>query len=340
MELRYLEQSEKERSRELYELCFPEDSETFIDYYYAEKCRDNQILVLQEQDELVSMVHLNPFQICMYGQEATVHYLVAVATAEEYRRRGYAVELMRQAFHDLYQAEEPFIFLMPANPDYYYSSGFEYWENQIELKQDQDTIWRDGLQIAAAKEKDCQELAEYSNRVLAEQFDLFVKKDEAYYRRLLKEQHSEDGQVVVIRQRTAETTKTAEMAESAKAAETTEAAGKICGIFCFDRECGVEIREPVMEDSCSEYIHPLMMGRILNLERFCGMMKSTGKIFLETEIRDTMIPENNGRFRIQIDENGGRAVRVHGLKTEQSMDIAEFGKMIFDNMRIYINEVV
>ncbi len=325
MELRYLEQSEKERSRELYERCFPEDTEAFMDYYYAEKCKDNQILVLEEQDELISMMHLNPFQICMYGHDATVHYIVAVATAEEYRRRGYAVELMKQAFHDLYQAQEPFVFLMPANPDYYYSSGFEYWENQIELKQDQDTIWREGQRIAAAKEKDCQELAEYSNGVLEKKFDLYVKKDEAYYKRLLKEQHSEDGQVVVIRQ----AKETDAMAE-----------GEICGTFCFDRECGVEIREPIMTDSCTEYIHPLMMGRILNLERFCGMIRSTEKRCMEVEIRDTMIPENNGRFRILIDENGGQAVRVHGLRTECSMDIAEFGKLIFDNMRIYINEVV
>ena len=46
MEIRYLDQKEKERSRKLWEECFPEDSARFLDYYYQEKCRDNRILVL------------------------------------------------------------------------------------------------------------------------------------------------------------------------------------------------------------------------------------------------------------------------------------------------------
>ena len=67
MEIRYLSPEEKERSRELYEDCFPEDTERFVDYYYKEKCKDNQILVLEDQEEICSMIHLNPFTISMYG---------------------------------------------------------------------------------------------------------------------------------------------------------------------------------------------------------------------------------------------------------------------------------
>ena len=48
MEIRYLNQEEKERSRKLWEECFPEDSARFLDYYYQEKCRDNRILVLED----------------------------------------------------------------------------------------------------------------------------------------------------------------------------------------------------------------------------------------------------------------------------------------------------
>ena len=49
MEIKYLSPEEKERSRALYEDCFPEDTERFVDYYYKEKCKDNQILVLEDQ---------------------------------------------------------------------------------------------------------------------------------------------------------------------------------------------------------------------------------------------------------------------------------------------------
>ena len=147
MEIRYLSPEEKERSRELYEDCFPEDTERFVDYYYKEKCKDNQILVLEDQEGICSMIHLNPFTISMYGNLAQVCYIVAVATREDCRRNGYMLQLMERAFYDRYRAGDPFTFLIPANPDYYYSCGFDFWENQRELKQDQDTIWNELLPL-------------------------------------------------------------------------------------------------------------------------------------------------------------------------------------------------
>ena len=317
MEIRYLKQEEKEASRELYEKCFPEDSEAFTDYYYQYKCQDNHILVMEDREQICSMIHLNPFRMNLYGNICGVHYIVAVATLEEYRRRGYMLELMNRAFHDMYERGEPFTFLIPANPDYYYSCGFEYWDSQIELKQDQDNIWK-GQQISTAKESECLELARFSNRVLGQKFDMFIEKDEAYYRRLIKEQSSENGQIVVLR----------------------EQDGAVSGIFAFDRESGVEIREPIMETGCTEYIHPLMMGRILNLKRFCAMIKSEEPFNMALEIRDGMIPENNGKFRISIDKNGGRAIPMEQGEPEKSLDIARFGKMMFNKMRIYVNEIV
>ena len=325
MDIRYLGQDEKEKSRQLYETCFPEDSESFVDYYYNEKCRDNEILVMEDFDQVISMIHLNPFTVSLYGQEARVHYIVAVATDEEYRLHGYMRELMEKVFHDMYEAGEPFTFLTPANPDYYYSCGFEYWENQIHLEQDQNTIWNGRQRLDSATESDCAQMAEYSNETLKKQFDLFVKKDEAYYRRLIKEQECDGGHLIVIRER-----------------ETSDVSQpeSIGGIFCLNKGLGLYIREPVMEHSCTERIQPVMMGRILNIEQFCAMVKSKEKISLEVRVRDTMIPENSGCYRIEIDEHGGQARKVCGIEPEQSMDIAELGQFFFDKMRIYINEVV
>ncbi|SCJ25074.1 Predicted acetyltransferase involved in intracellular survival and related acetyltransferases [uncultured Roseburia sp.] len=324
MELRYLAQDEKHLSRELYEVCFPEDTEEFVNYYYEQKCKDNEILVLEEHEKVYAMIHLNPFTVSMNQNSCRVHYIVAVATDESCRRRGYMLELMNQAFHDLYGRKEPFTFLIPANPDYYYSCGFEYWESQLKLKQDQGDIWQ-GQKVAAAKKEDCRELALFSNEVLGNRFDLYVEKDEAYYQRLILEQKSQNGQIVVMR----ETSR-----------ENGRPEGAVSGIFGFDRECGVEIREPIMRTSCTEYVHPLMMGRIIHLESFCAAMKSREPVEINTEIRDTMIPENNGCYRIRIDENGGRAVRIHSHEPELSMDIAEIGQLLFHKMRIYINEIV
>lgn len=53
--IRYLEEQEKYRSRNLWEEAFPEDSESFDDYYFEEKLKDNRILVLEDWDEQVTV---------------------------------------------------------------------------------------------------------------------------------------------------------------------------------------------------------------------------------------------------------------------------------------------
>ena len=45
MKIRKLERQEHGNTRPLYETVFTEDSKSFVDYYYTEKTRDNQIYV-------------------------------------------------------------------------------------------------------------------------------------------------------------------------------------------------------------------------------------------------------------------------------------------------------
>ena len=54
--IHYLQGEEKARSRKLWEEAFPEDSQAFRDYYYTEKTKDNEILVLEEQGKVMSEI--------------------------------------------------------------------------------------------------------------------------------------------------------------------------------------------------------------------------------------------------------------------------------------------
>ena len=47
MKVRHLEQTEHGLTRPLYEEVFSEDSKRFVDYYYTEKTKDNQIYVAE-----------------------------------------------------------------------------------------------------------------------------------------------------------------------------------------------------------------------------------------------------------------------------------------------------
>ena len=61
--IRYLGQEEKGKSLFLWREAFLEDSDRFLRYYYGEKTKDNRILVNEEGDRIVSMVHRNPYRL-------------------------------------------------------------------------------------------------------------------------------------------------------------------------------------------------------------------------------------------------------------------------------------
>ena len=102
MEIRKLGQDEKAGTRALYEEVFLEDSEAFVDYYYTEKTKDNVIYGAEEDGRFQAMLHLNPYVLSVNGSERKAHYIVAVATRREYRRRGYMAALIRRALRDMY----------------------------------------------------------------------------------------------------------------------------------------------------------------------------------------------------------------------------------------------
>lgn len=333
MRLRYLKQEEKKASRQLYEICFPEDTPKFVDYYYREKCRDNEIIVLEQDGSIYSMIHANPFEVSCCGCRTRVHYLVAVATDPSCRRKGYMRQLLQKLLQDQWNRKEAFSFLMPASPAYYEPFGFRYWNHQCvwELdRKDTEKLYR-CCEEKTGKRADGEEslLAEVSNEILQKKFDLYILRDASYYERIKKEQKSEDGDVVCLYDRN----------------------GRLTGSVCYSMEDGFETREPLFESRTvfsgepeeihvQERMEPLMMGRVIHLPTFVKMLRFT-EVYEETlQIRDELLPDNNGCYRIYIDSTGGTAEKVEQCENARAMDIAIFGQQMFDRLKIFVNELV
>ena len=117
-------QEEKNRTRALYEAVFPEDSRAFLDYYYEDRCRDNSIVVKECGGEILSMAHLNPFRMRVFGREVPAVYIYAVATREDCRHRGYMREVLGEAFSLMREDHIPFCFLIPVEEEIYLPFGF------------------------------------------------------------------------------------------------------------------------------------------------------------------------------------------------------------------------
>ena len=223
MEVRLLKQQEHGKTRLLWEKVFQEDSKAFLDYYYFFKTRENSVYVVEEDEEIRSMLQLNPFLIQVGEGQFDGRYIIAVATEESYRKRGYMGMLLRKAMQAMYQEKQPFTFLMPAAEAIYtpYDFRFVYdqnvWKYTVVEKQEQKS-----LPVSEAGIGDGADLAAFFMEYFSERFQIYAVRDEQYYQTMLFEQQSENGGIAILKR-----------------------SEKIVGCFLYGDEDGLEIREPL-----------------------------------------------------------------------------------------------
>ncbi len=330
MQLRKLENNEHGLTRSLWEQVFSEDSREFLDYYYFIKTRDNQIYVIEEDGTIRSMLQLNPYLLRTGEQEYLAEYIIAVATEEGYRRRGYMGLLLNRAMTDMYAQKQPFTFLMPAAEAIYtpYDFRFIYAQNQEESQGERG---EPQIEVTEAAMRDAGSMAEFFNRHFKDKYQVCAVRDEKYYQTMILEQQSENGGVRLLKRD-----------------------GQIVGMFAYAQEESVEIREPLYlqeyegdfekiirklkeesagtvkifagKDSHDSRKVPVIMARILHLETMFSLLKTKeGKdIDCSFAVLDSIITKNSKVWRLQSFEDN-RQIQVR--ETEDSEGVLTIGAL-------------
>lgn len=192
MKIRYLPNEEKLKIRYLYEKIF-DDSEVFVDYFFSGPVYSHDVLVLEVDDEIVSMLQLVPKDVVYRGERCIVHYIYAVATDDNYRKCGYMERLLEKTFEDLKQKGEPFTYLVPVNPDVYKKFGFRmsYLKPKygLNLEPGQIKVYHPNRMDSAIAAKLC-------SQILPAKYDTYLVHNEAYFDKIFKELEIEKGYLV------------------------------------------------------------------------------------------------------------------------------------------------
>lgn len=325
MQLRKLDGSEHGLTRELWEKVFKEDSKEFLDYYYFIKVRDNQIYVIEEDGEIRSMLQLNPYTLQVDKKQFSCNYIIAVATEEGYRKRGYMGELLRKSMRDMYGQKEPFTFLMPAAEAIYmpYDFRFIYKQNQTEMYGKEGSMEVD---LRDAGIGDASDMAEFFREYFAPLYQVYAVRDEKYYQTMVFEQMSENGGVKLMKQD-----------------------GHIVGMFAYAREDNLYIREPLYlkqyEKDFQKAVYrlrdkaeapakvyagnegaetkkvPTIMVRILHLQTFLESLcvKEGERLNCSFAVLDPILTANSRVWKLQSVENSIGADRlIQVQETEDS----------------------
>ena len=281
MKLRKLQLNEHIRTRKLWEEIFTEDTPEFLDYYYSVKIQDNEIYVIEDENEIVSMIHLNPYNMRIKDKIYNTHYIVAVATKESYRKRGLMRKLLNHVLQVMADRGEQFTFLMPASESIYKPFGFEFVYEQRQQKVVGKTSSDFMIKMISATEDDCQDIADFANQMLVK-YDVVTWRTPSYYRTMLVELSSEEGGILLAKRE-----------------------GKIEGVFGYAKGKTLIIREPLClnesilqhaifyltgnETDCAlcigyglEKTKPMIMAKKMNSEMDLDLKKA--KIFINEEV--------------------------------------------------------
>lgn len=200
--------------RPLWGEVFFEDSPAFTDYYFQNKAALNTAFFCRQKEsgEIVSMVHLTPYEVTIQGKTVPSYYIVGVATKKDHRHRGLMAHLLKEAFAYGKEMGCPFLFLMPADPAIYEPFGFSYIYSRPEYEvpdiMDNKEVYIKSfplkeVQLSCLEENSClqeaasnevlQAVSDFANTTLSSQYDYYLTRTPDYYRLLLKELKSQNG---------------------------------------------------------------------------------------------------------------------------------------------------
>ena len=198
--LTYLDAEDKDETKHLWHMCFPEDSESFIEYYYKEKTKDNEILVKKDNGLLISMVQYNPYAVKLRGRLWKLDYLVGVATEESRRREGHFWDVFVKMLHDEEAAGKPITYLVPVNPAVYAPMGFTFIGNVASYELTEEAKKTLTRTVCQDTPEDCGRAAVYMEQWLGARYEMYTRRDAAYVSRLIKELASENGTLEFLEQ--------------------------------------------------------------------------------------------------------------------------------------------
>lgn len=198
--LTYLDAEDKDETKHLWHMCFPEDSESFIEYYYKEKTKDNEILVKKDNGLLISMVQYNPYAVKLRGRLWKLDYLVGVATEESRRREGHFRDAFVKMLHDEEAAGKPITYLVPVNPAVYAPMGFTFIGNVASYELTEEAKQTLTRTVCQDTPEDCGRAAVYMEQWLGARYEMYTRRDAAYVSRLIKELASENGTLEFLEQ--------------------------------------------------------------------------------------------------------------------------------------------
>ncbi len=192
-DIRLLADDERGAAKALWKEAF-NDSDAFIDWYFANKILPGNSLCMFEGGQLISIVHMIPYTISVQGRPLSSAFIAGVATAKNRRGEGLMRTMLLESLALLKTRGILMTHLYPFSHAFYEAFGWAAYSyvNRLEVN---SVPHRCGAEIIETMDKDV--LAPLYNRMMRG-FDGYVIRGEREWDWRLGELGSDGGQCAVL----------------------------------------------------------------------------------------------------------------------------------------------
>lgn len=197
MSIRICKDNEINKVKNIWKYCFS-DSEEYTNFYFKKKFDYRNTVVLENNNEIISSIHLNQHKVYLNEKEFDVSYVVGVSTLPEARGIGAMKELMKQCFYEMYNKGQSISILMPIDFRLYTGFGFTNCYDVLEQRVDIFDLKKfkiNGVFKKATKQNVSDLVNIYSESV--KQYNGYAIRDKKYFSELVEEIDIDGGYIYI-----------------------------------------------------------------------------------------------------------------------------------------------
>ena len=331
MNIRYAKPIDKDQVVSVWTYCV-EDGEDFVKYYFENVYDENNTIIIEENDEVLSALQLNKYTIDLRDNKYDVSYVVGVSSKPEVRGLGYMKHLMTYTLEELYKNGEIVSLLMAIDYRLYKRYGFDHCYDQIQynLRTDELLGFRLSSKLRKATFEDAETLSRIYTKAM-ESLNGYAVRDEAYFNRFIKEVSSESGYIYIDEENNSyiayyiqgDTFFVRELIYN----NISSLKSMLAYIYNHNTQCKKTVINAPVDDkikliianlkTCEIKLIPFMAGRVINFEKYIESLNScnidTQKInnkYIKIKVIDKYIKQNNSVFKISVCDNKIKIQRV------------------------------
>ena len=331
MNIRYAKPIDKEQVVSVWNYCF-EDGEDFVKYYFENVYDENNTIIIEENDEVLSALQLNKYTIDLRDNKYDVSYVVGVSSKPEVRGLGYMKHLMTYTLEELYKNGEIVSLLMAIDYRLYKRYGFDHCYDQIQynLRTDELLGFRLSSKLRKAMFEDAETLSRIYTKAM-ESLNGYAVRDEAYFNRFMKEVSSESGYIYIDEENNSYITYYIQgdtfFVRELIYNNISSLKSMLAYIYNHNTQCKKTVINAPVDDkikliianlkTCEIKLIPFMAGRVINFEKYIESLNScnidTQKInnkYIKIKVIDKYIKQNNSVFKISVCDNKIKIQRV------------------------------